>query len=413
MEPSLQDAPCGFVSINDESCVLYANAKFIEMVGRSDAADVLGHRLEEFLSISAKIFFQTHFFPLLKLQGEVTEIFLTLRRGSSENLPVLVNAVRRQRDGAWVIDCVFVVVRERQKYEAELLAARRTAEEASRSNQDLNRVKSELERRTRELDRQVVQLEQRNRELRRISQILFHDLREPVRKLLCFTDLLMGEASTGASRDFSNRIQAAAQRVDRLLRAVQEYISIEPLKPSEIQELDLNSILQNAARAARDAFNTQIELDADNLPSVKGDERQLQLLFFHLLSNAVKFRRANVAPRVTVRSAVIKQNVFVALAGQYRYLEFAQLTFTDNSVGFEVNDPESAFQLLNKTSRNSGGLGVGLAMCRKVVENHSGTIVIHSPTGAGTKYVIHLPLEQDTFADSAFASAGVATSHKP
>lgn len=399
------------MSFSDDAIVLYANSKFLEMIGRTDAAEVLGTRLEEHLSVSARIFYHTHFFPLLKLHGEAAEIFLTLRTAAGDALPVIVNAARRERDGQWINDCVFVVVRERQKYEAELLAARRTAEEALRSNQDLDRVKNELEQHARELDRQIAQLQQRNRELRRISQILFHDLREPLRKLLSFSELILAEPLTVASAQFATRIQSAAQRMDRLLRAVQEYVSVEALSTSAVAELDLNDILNNAAGRAGVALETEIELDLEPLPKIEGDEHQLGLLFFHLFSNAIKFRQPHAPPRVTVRCSVIKQNVFMALAGHYRYREFARITFTDNSTGFDASDSESAFQLLSKASKATAGLGVGLAICRKIVDNHFGTISVRPAAIPGMEYTIHLPIQQKPLDQSTPESAQVAPSH--
>jgi phosphoserine phosphatase RsbU/P len=411
VEPSLNDAPCGFATISDESIIVYANSKFLEIIGRSDAGAVLGTRLEEHLSISAKIFYQTHFFPLLKLHGEVAEIFMTLRSASGDSVPVIVNAVRRERGGRCCNDCVFTIVRERQKYEAELLAAKQAAEEALRSNRDLLQIKTELEQHTRELDRQIVQLRQRNRELHRISQILFHDLREPLRKLLSFSELLRAEPLTGSSDQFARRIESAAQRMDRLLRAVQEYVSIEALTRSAIANLDLNNIVNNAARQATESCHAEIEMEIEALPSLEGDERQLTLLFFHLLNNAIKFRRPHTPPRVAIGCTVTKQNVFVALAGHYQYLEFARITFTDNSSGFEVSDSETAFQLLSKNSKTTAGLGVGLAICRKIVDNHFGIIAVRPAARGGMEYTIQLPIKQNSLDADSPPRAQVAPTH--
>lgn len=410
--PSLNDAPCGFATINDESLIVHVNSAFLEMVGVSAPADILGKRLEEYLSVASQIFYQTHFFPLLKLHGSVSEIFMTLRN-PGEAVPVIVNAARRKRDDQWLNDCVFTIVRERQKYESEIIAARRTAEEVLRSNADLIRTQNDLERRTRELDRQVVLLEQKNRELRRISQILFHDLREPLRKLLSFTELLGGEKSAGQSTDSQHlvaRIQSAATRMERLLRVVREYLAVESISTETLESVNLNHVIAHAARRAGEASRCVLKYDAEPLPTVEGDERQLELLFFHLFDNTIKFQRRETTPHVVVHATIIQQNLFATMPEQYRYVDFVKITFTDNSQGFDVNDADTPFQLLSKASISTSGLGTGLAVCRKVAENHFGSITVRSSRGHGVEYSISLPVRHKGVGDGPSSSTEVAAS---
>lgn len=136
MDELLDQAPCGFLSLADDGRVLAVNATLRGWLGYGEG-EVAGRHFETLLPPGGRIFYQTHFFPLLKLHGRAEEVYLSLRSRAGEDLPVLANAARRERAGSPVNDCVFVPMRQRRRFEDELLAARRVAEEA-------NRVKDEL-----------------------------------------------------------------------------------------------------------------------------------------------------------------------------------------------------------------------------------------------------------------------------
>jgi anti-anti-sigma regulatory factor len=136
MNELLNNAPCGFLSFADDGRVLHVNATLLGWLGRC-ADEVVGRHFETVLPPGGRIFYQTHFFPLLKLHGRAEEIYISLRTAGDSDVPVLVNAARAERDGAAVYDCVFVPMLQRRRFEDEILAAKREAEEA-------NRVKDEL-----------------------------------------------------------------------------------------------------------------------------------------------------------------------------------------------------------------------------------------------------------------------------
>jgi PAS domain S-box-containing protein len=136
MDELLNKAPCGFLSLADDGRVLAVNATLLGWLGYGED-ELTGRHFETLLPPGGRIFYQTHFFPLLKLHGRAEEVYLSLRARDGGDLPVLANAARGEREGSPVSDCVFVPMRQRRRFEDELLAARREAEEA-------NRVKDEL-----------------------------------------------------------------------------------------------------------------------------------------------------------------------------------------------------------------------------------------------------------------------------
>jgi PAS domain S-box-containing protein len=147
----LDRAPCGFVSFGNDGCVRLANATLLDMLGFT-REELIGRHVEEILTMGTRVFYQTHWFPLLRLHGEAEEIFLQLRPRSGDPIGVLVNGVRHERDGVACYDCVLMEVRERQKFEEELLRARR---EAERVSAELAAQKQQLEEANRRLEAQA------------------------------------------------------------------------------------------------------------------------------------------------------------------------------------------------------------------------------------------------------------------
>lgn len=136
MDELLNTAPCGFLSFADDGTILLANATLVGWLGRAEG-EVCGHHFETILPPGGRIFYQTHFFPLLRLHGRAEEVYLSLRGAAGDDLPVLAHAARSERGGRAANDCVFVPMRQRRRFEDELLAAKREAEEANRAKDAL------------------------------------------------------------------------------------------------------------------------------------------------------------------------------------------------------------------------------------------------------------------------------------
>ena len=122
----LDDAPCGFLAFADDGTVRVVNATLLAMLGAS-LDDVVGRHVEQLLTVGSRIFYQTHFFPLVRLQDHAEEIFLVLRARDGSEVAALVNAVRRERDGERVTDCVLLRIVERRKFEDALIRAAQAA----------------------------------------------------------------------------------------------------------------------------------------------------------------------------------------------------------------------------------------------------------------------------------------------
>src|SRR5688572_8030851 len=238
MPDRLERAPCGFVEFADDGRILYANATLAGWLGTTPP-QLLGQSFESILTVANRVFFQTHFFPLLRMHREADEIFLALRRSDGGSVPVVARALRFEGDAGPRNQCAFITVHQRRKYEDEIIAARQAAENALRSNDELLRTKQDLEQRGHELERRLREVQARNDELQRVVQVLSHDLKEPIRKIALFSDLVreqshaLDEEGVGAL----GKIDAEADRMDQLLKAVREFLEADSRAKLEDVEL--------------------------------------------------------------------------------------------------------------------------------------------------------------------------------
>lgn len=191
MDDLLNNAPCGFLTFTDNGVIQEINITLLDMLGY-ELSDVSGRSLASLLTVGSRIFYQTHLFPLLKMRGEVTEIYLALRSHNGLEVPVLLNAVRRDRAATIVNECIFMAIRQRNRYEDEILLAKKTAEAATRDKElayaQLEQVNEQLQEANLELEVQQEQLIELNTQLHirvqreallnQISQV-FRRQREP------------------------------------------------------------------------------------------------------------------------------------------------------------------------------------------------------------------------------------------
>lgn len=136
MDELLNTAPCGFLSFADDGAILVVNRTLTVWLSYEET-EVVGRHFEHVLPPGGRIFYQTHFFPLLRLHGRAEEVYFSLRASDGSQLPVMANAVRAVRGGSPINDCVFVPMRQRRRFEDELLSAKREAEEANREKDAL------------------------------------------------------------------------------------------------------------------------------------------------------------------------------------------------------------------------------------------------------------------------------------
>jgi PAS domain S-box-containing protein len=242
-------------------------------------------------------------------------------------------------------------------------------------------------------------LERSNRELQDFAQVASHDLQEPLRKILSFGDRLKtkaGESLDGDSQDYLQRMCNAAARMQTLINDLMAFSRVE-IKGQAFILTDLGVI----AREVSADLETRIEqaggrVEIEELPIIDADPMQMRQLLQNLIGNSLKYFRGGVPPvvRISSRKAAARSIESLDESGPAR--QFCEILVTDNGIGFDEKYLDrifTVFQRLHKKGEYEG-TGVGLAICRKIVDRHSGTITAHSTPGQGATFVVTLPVTQ-------------------
>ncbi|HJT18194.1 MAG TPA: PAS domain-containing sensor histidine kinase [Thermoanaerobaculia bacterium] len=351
MRDLLDDAPCGFVTFDDNGTILLTNKRLRERLGYTER-ELEGRSLESILSIGGRIFYHTHFFPMLKLHGVVDEMYFSLKSNSGENFPVLANAARSERDGRAVNDCVFIRMRQRVRYEDELLRARKAAEAASEAKA-------------------------------KFLSMMSHDLRTPLQSISGYADLLLLDKTIDAEqREMIEAIQSAGREMLRLMNDILGFAQLESGKVTVRNDRVL--IADAIARAevlmrirfeeAKIAYS-HAECPADL--AADADPDRLQQVLLNLLTNAVKFTPEGGTINVSCGRDADKVHIDVC----------------DTGIGIAPENIGSIFEpfvQVHARYSSSHGVGLGLSISRELVRAMGGDLAVKSEFGQGSTFTITL-----------------------
>lgn len=226
LDELLNTAPCGFLRFTDDGKIVVVNATLLQLLGY-ELDELRGQRIDSILPLASRIFYQTHFFPLLKLHGKVEEIYISLRPKQGNTLPVLVNAVRQERSGVFINDCIFVLVRQRVRYEDEILRAKKDAQAAILAQNQANAA----------LQQAQIALESKQAELLELNAKLEDQVQQRTAQLqqaLNFESLLNRIADkVRDSLDEEQILQAAVQELG--VELASEYCDVEIYNADQTQ----------------------------------------------------------------------------------------------------------------------------------------------------------------------------------
>lgn len=246
--------------------------------------------------------------------------------------------------------------------------------------------------RTMELERINDELESSNIELQQFAFIASHDLKEPLRKIIMFGNMIRDKMDMDQKEAvFMEKIIASSMRMNSLVEDLLSFsrISITALSSN----LDLNEVIEEILSDLEFAIEEKnAEIIVDNLPSMEGVHAQIRQVFQNLISNALKFQKSGVNPRIEIKSTLVERLTFDANASEDG--QFVKITVSDNGIGFDdrfVNKIFMLFQRLNSKEQFQG-TGIGLAITKKIVEKHGGIITAHSKENEGSKFILVFPL---------------------
>ena len=268
---------------------------------------------------------------------------------------------------------------------AVAIANAKLNEELIHTNQIL---RSEIEERIQiqsQLQKYTHELEKMNRELGELTSVAAHQLQEPLRKLQLFSDRLweLYQSTTDAKGlDYLQRLRVASAQMQSQMEDFRIF-TVLTKQPLEIKIVSLNRVLDDVlALLNAKIVASQANIQADTLPYIEADKERMVQLLKQLLDNALKFQQPDVPPKIQITCGIPDKN------------DRIPITITDNGIGFDEKHKKRifrAFQRLHE-DENDIGTGIGLAICRKIVEQHGGEISAQSTLGTGTTISIWLPV---------------------
>jgi signal transduction histidine kinase len=249
-----------------------------------------------------------------------------------------------------------------------------------------------------ELEASVAELKRSNASLEQFAHASSHDLQEPLRKIITYTDKLLEEYAPDLNDDvfgYLERIRTAGKRMRRLIQDLLIFAEVGSSQ-NEHTRIDLTNLVQDVlidlevAIVERDA-----KIHVGSLGYIMGDSLHIQQLFQNLIGNALKYSRHDVRPEIFITAKVTAgENTGLDLAGQEIFQQFHEIEIKDNGQGFSKEEAASIFKIFTRLPQHrteTTGTGIGLAIVQRVVENHRGYIIAEGRPGEGATFKIFFP----------------------
>lgn len=375
-----EDAPCGLLVSTVDGAILRANAALCDWLGYREADLVGQKRVQDLLSIGGRLFFQTHCGPLLSIQGSIAEVQLEILTRERVRLPVLINIIRRQTIDTQYDEWALVVTSERRAYERELLNERKKAEASLDAQRD-------AEAQLREVNEQL-SIEHRRKD--EFLATLAHELRNPLAPLRNVLEVI--RLQQGAALPQLWGFDILERQTRQLTRLVDDLMDVSRITQGRVQlrrtPCDLVAIVQAAiadSRSVIDAAHHRLDLDVPPHPvMVDADEIRLTQVVNNLLTNAAKY----TPDGGTIAIAVVQRGGEVAVSVK------------DTGIGIPKDALDNVFMMFSQLTpaleRSQGGLGIGLALVRGLVELHGGRIRAESAgIGQGSEFTVELTVLEE------------------
>jgi PAS domain S-box-containing protein len=393
----LDRAPCGFVSFADDGMITYANSTLLDRLGYT-RDELAGRHVETIFAVATRIFYQTHFFPLVKLHGHAEEVFMLLRDRNGNDIGMLCNASRRMESDGERSDCVFMEVRERRKFEDALLNARRAAEEAATQLEEqavelemqsdaLHNANEELHRLNVDLEKQRQAADEANHAKSNFLAVMSHELRTPLNAIGGYVQLL----EMGVHGPVTPQQREALGRIDRsqrhLLRLINDVLNLSRIEAGRVDYVVERVPLLEVVNSVTPMVEPQLESKRLGLESfipqnvvASADREKVQQILLNLLTNAIKF--TGEGGSICVEAGKESDRVF--------------LKVIDTGIGIAPEMLESVFEPFTQVdashSRAAEGTGLGLAISRDLARGMSGDLTAESTPGSGSAFELTLPV---------------------
>src|SRR5690554_1024712 len=241
-----------------------------------------------------------------------------------------------------------------------------------------------------------LELKQSNAELESFNRVASHDLQEPLRKIQLFISRIEDKEDSQfseKSKEYFEKVKNAGSRMQSLIQNLLTYSRIDSSE-ANFSTIHLNQVLEKVS----DDLTTHIseakaEIKIGELPEIKGLFFQMEQLFSNLISNSLKYRSLTEKPMIEIQSEKIPASG-LPLNNIKTHTYYYKITVTDNGIGFDNQHAQKIFEVFQRLHQRTEytGTGIGLAICKKIVENHNGFIYATSKLGEGAQFVVLLPV---------------------
>jgi PAS domain S-box-containing protein len=243
------------------------------------------------------------------------------------------------------------------------------------------------------IEEKNIELQKMNKELESFTYISSHDLQEPLRKIQTFASIIIDKETQNLSengKDFLRRMSEAAIRMQTLL---QDLLAFSRVNTSErkFERINLRKIIEEVEEEYSEIIEEKkATIEVGEMSEVKIIPFQFRQLFHNLMSNALKFSKANTPPHIIIKSEMITHHPSLVPEGR----PVCHITFSDNGIGFEPHFSEKIFEVFQRLHGKDeyNGTGIGLAIVKKIVDIHHGQITATSELGKGARFDIYFPV---------------------
>jgi PAS domain S-box-containing protein len=376
-EELFEEASCGLLLTNVDGTIREVNSTFCRWIGHSRDELVGKIRLQKLFSIGGRVFHQTHWAPLMQMQGSVSEVQLDVQDRDGKRIPMLFNAFRLQYNGHTFDRISAFVASDRLKYELELHAARKKAETSMAE-------RAEAEIRLQQLYDQLSVADQRKDEF---LATLSHELRNPLAPIRNVLEILKLKEISGLQLQKAHAV--IERQVQHMTHLVDDLMDVSRITQGKfelrLQKVRLVDIMKNAIEAADHVIKTAAHRLIVSFPdqsiTLNADPTRLTQIILNLLTNAGKYTPPEGEIHISGNAVD----------------DHAVIRVRDSGIGIPAEKLQTVFEMFSQLEpaliRSQGGLGIGLALVRGLVELHNGTVTaISEGTGKGSEFMIRLPL---------------------
>lgn len=360
-EDLYEHAPCGYLSTLPDGTIVRVNQTLLEWTGASRDVLLAGTKFQALLTVGSKIYYETHYAPLLRMQGFVNEIALEMVRTDGRILPIMVNSrQKRDADGTPLFNRITLFdSTDRRRYERELLLSRRKAEQVAKDKADL-------------------------------VAMLSHDIRNPLNAIMGVVQLLDRSDLDEPQRRFVRLLKSSSENMLNLLNQVLEMSKADSSSFALVETtLSLHAVVDEIVAtfeaAAREKGLQLRSSVADNVPSeVIGDPVALRQILTNLVGNAVKFTSDGFVDLSVATKDLGTDAVTLAFA------------VTDTGIGIDSDVIDRIFneftQASYETAMRFGGTGLGLTITRRLLALYGSSVHVESVPGKGSTFSFNLRL---------------------